>query len=109
MRTIILFLLLASPLLAQKPAAPFHDPNDSGDDPEFQIIYEQTIVVPSDGNVVILFTDRLPYPPSCSFEGGTIPGEKPKVSSGYAKLKAKAGAKMHYKCYGVKDEETARR
>jgi len=98
---ILLILLL---LLQGKPAAPFQDPNYDPDDPKARLVYEGDLT-PSDGNLSVTF-DKEPFkrPPSCSFSGGTLPGEQPKISATGAKLKVKSGVKTHYKCEGLKKD-----
>jgi hypothetical protein len=104
LRTLFAFsLLAASVALAQKPLAPFSDPNDT-DNPGQKLIFEQTITVPKDGKVVIPFFPPFQRTPGCAFEGGTIPGEAPKVTAEEASIKAKRGAKMHYRCAGIRKD-----
>jgi hypothetical protein len=93
----------------QKPHAPYADPNSPDpDDPEakLRIEYKGELTVPKNGKVVILFfPDYFVREPGCSFEGGTLPGKAPVITNYFAKLKAKPGAKMKYRCAGVKHEE----
>jgi hypothetical protein len=104
MRYLLAFFLLTSVVLAQKPKAPFSDPNDP-DDPAMKLEYKGELTVPKNGLVQISFTpEPFGREPGCSFEGGTLPGKAPKVTRYYAEIQAKPKAKMKYRCSGIRPE-----
>lgn len=98
MIALLLFLLL------QKPAAPFSNPNEP-DDPAYVQKFEGSLTVPQNGNVIVSFQEEFSIPPSCSFNGGTLPGERPRITVRSVILKAKPGKTMKWECHGVKGDK----
>lgn len=70
-----------------------------------KLCYDDTITIPKDGKVLIPFPESFLWVPSCSFEGGTLPGEHPIVTTESAIIKAMPDESMHYTCTGIKKEE----
>lgn len=105
---VALSLIFTGTALAQKPKAPFSDPNDP-DDPALRLEYKGELTVPKDGKVLIPFMEPFQREPSCSFDGGTLPAKRAYyiVDKGEViavSITAKPKAKLHYHCRGVKRE-----
>jgi len=62
-------------------------------------------MVPSDGRVLVSFTEPFLQLPSCSFDGATLPGERLIITVNSVSLKAKPNETMHYTCTGLKKPE----
>lgn len=110
LRFLIAFLLLASPIFAQKPKAPFSDPNDT-DDPGQKLVYEGDREADETGSVLIVFDEPFSKTPSIDdISGDTVSGnrihyiENANGETIAITIIIKPHGKVHYHCKGIKSE-----